>query len=333
MSETVTNRRFSTLLMMRFALAKIFSYILARQSLGKPKGGSMGKIAIVLSVVLFGSRAAAQENDHSTHAMMHESGTIAIQDECKFPPPDSLAKARLEKSPRHGEFVDVKMEGTNVPIRTWVMYPERKDKAPVIIVIHEIFGLSDWIRSVADQLAADGYIAVAPDLISGMGPGGGGTDSVKSRDDVTKLIRGLTPEETTKRLNAVRAYAVNLPAANGKSGTVGYCWGGSQSYAYATKQPELNAAIVYYGTSPDSGSLANIKAPVLGLYGGDDARVNATIQPALTEMKKLGKVYEYEIFEGAGHGFLRQQSGRNGANMKATQKAWPRMLEFLKKNL
>jgi carboxymethylenebutenolidase len=261
------------------------------------------------------------------------SRSVAVQDEGKYPPPDSLAKARLEKSPRHGEYADVKLEGSSTLIRTWVSYPERKDKAPVVIVIHEIFGLSDWIRGVADQLAADGYIAVAPDLISGMGPGGGGTESVTSRDDVTKLIRGLSADEAMKRLNAVRAYAVKLPAANGKSATVGYCWGGSQSYSYASKQPELNVAIVFYGTSPATADLANIKAPVLGFYGGDDARVNATIEPASAEMKKLGKVYEYEVFEGAGHGFLRQQAGRNGANLRATQKAWPRMLEFLKKNL
>jgi carboxymethylenebutenolidase len=275
----------------------------------------------------------AQEHDHASHSMQNPVTSVQIQDDPKLPPSEETAKARLEKTPRHAEFVDVRMEGSNVPIRTFVVYPERKDKAPVVIVIHEIFGLSDWIRGVADQLAADGYIAVAPDLISGMGPGGGGTDSVKSRDDVTKLIRALSAEEATKRLNAVRAYAIKLPASNGKSATVGYCWGGSQSYAYATKQPDLNAAVVFYGTSPDVKDLANIKAPVLGLYGGDDARVNATIEPASAEMKKLGKVYEYEIYEGAGHGFLRQQSGRNGANLTATQKAWPRVLGFLKKHL
>jgi carboxymethylenebutenolidase len=294
----------------------------------------MRRIVMVFSVVLFGHRVAAQDHEHSSHSMLEMmTKAVAVQDEGKYPPPDSLAKARLEKTPRHGEFVDVKMEGSTTAIRTWVSYPERKDKAPVVVVIHEIFGLSDWIRSVADQLAADGYIAVAPDLISGMGPGGGGTDSIKSRDDVTKLIRGLSADEAIKRLNAVRAYAVKIPAANGKSATVGFCWGGSQSYAYATKQPELNAAIVFYGTSPAAADLASVKAPVLGFYGGDDARVNATIEPASAEMKKLVKVYEYEIFEGAGHGFLRQQAGRSGANLKATQKAWPRLLEFLKKHL
>lgn len=288
--------------------------------------------AFFAAILFLCGNTLAQEHDHSDHQEKNPVTTVRMQDDGNLPPPDSLAKARLEKTPRHPEFVDVKMDG-GVSIRTFVVYPERKDKAPVVIVIHEIFGLSDWIRGVADQFSADGYIAVAPDLISGMGPGGGGTDSVKSRDDVVRLIRGLSPEEVTKRMNAVRAYAVKLPAANGKSATVGYCWGGSQSFRYASTQPELNAAIVYYGGAPDAKELESIKAPVLGLYGGDDARVNATIEPASAEMKKLGKVYEYEIYEGAGHGFLRAQGGRNGANLKATQKAWPRMLEFLKKHL
>jgi len=250
-----------------------------------------------------------------------------------LPPGEEEAKAFLEKSPRHGEFVDVKMSGSNTLINTWVVYPERKDKAPVVLVIHEIFGLSDWIRAVGDQLAKEGYIAVVPDLISGMGPGGGGTDSAKSRDDVVKLIRGLTPEETIARLNAVREYAIHLPSADGKCATVGFCWGGTNSFLYATSQPNLNAAVVYYGTSPDSAAIAKIKAPVFGNYGGDDARVNATIDAASVEMKRLGKTYEYEIYDGAGHGFLRQQSGRDGANMRATEKAWPKTLAFLKKYL
>lgn len=258
--------------------------------------------------------------------------TLSAQEQ-NLPPDEEHAKSVLEQSSRHGEFVAVKMPGSKTLINTWVVYPERKDKAPVVIVIHEIFGLSDWIRAVGDQLAKEGYIAVVPDLISGMGPGGGGTDSARSRDDVVKLIRGLTPDETIARLNAVREYAIHLPSANGKSATVGFCWGGTNSYLYATVQPDLQAAVVYYGTSPDSAALTKIKAPVFGNYGGDDARVNATIEPASTEMKKLGKVYDYEIYEGAGHGFLRQQTGRDGANMRATHMAWPKTLTFLKKFL
>lgn len=258
--------------------------------------------------------------------------SLMAQDQA-LPAGEDQAKAALEKSPRHGEFVDIKLPGSETAIRTWVVYPERKDRAPVVIVIHEIYGLTDWIRGVADQLAKEGFIAVAPDLISGMGPGGGGTDSAKSRDDVVRLIRGLKQEETIARLNAVRTYAIKLPSATAKTATLGFCWGGSNSFAYAAAQPDLNAAIVFYGTSPDSAALNKIKAPVLGNYGGDDARVNTTIEPASVEMKRLGKVYEYEIYDGAGHGFLRQQTGREGANMKATQKAWARTLGFLRKYL
>jgi carboxymethylenebutenolidase len=250
-----------------------------------------------------------------------------------LPPSEQQAKAALEKSPRHGEYVDVKLPSGGTPIRTWVVYPERKDKAPVVLVIHEIFGLSDWIRGVADQLAKEGYIAVAPDLISGLGPNGGGSESVPSRDDVVALVRKLTPDQALARLDAVREYAIHLPAANGQSATIGFCWGGGQSFAYAAHQPALNAAVVYYGTAPEASALAKIKAPVLGNYGGDDARIAATIPGTEAEMKKLGKSYEPHLYEGAGHGFLRAQEDRNGANLKATREAWPRTLAFLKAHL
>ncbi len=250
-----------------------------------------------------------------------------------LPPSEDQAKAVLEKSPRHGEYADVKLASGGAPIRTWIVYPERKEKAGVVIVIHEIFGLSDWIRGVADQLARDGFIAVAPDLVSGRGPGGGGTESAASRDDVVKLVRGLTPEEAATRLDAVAAWASKLPASNGKLATIGFCWGGARSFAFAAASPPPAGAVVYYGSSPESADLAKIQAPVLGLYGADDARVNATVPPAEAEMKKLGKSYETHTYEGAGHGFLRQQEGRDGANLKATQKAWPRTVEFLGANL
>ncbi|MDQ6891683.1 MAG: dienelactone hydrolase family protein [Acidobacteriota bacterium] len=250
-----------------------------------------------------------------------------------LPPSEAEAKGALEKSPRHGEWIDVKVPGAGAPVRTWVVYPERKDKAGVVLVIHEIYGASDWIRGVADQLAREGFLAVAPDLISGKGPGGGGTDSAASRDEVVKLIRGLTSEETTARLNAVREWAVRLPAANGKSATVGFCWGGGQSFAYAAAQPALNAAVVYYGTPPDAAQLAKVAAPVAGFYGGDDARVTSTVTPTETEMKRLSKSYEPHVYDGAGHGFLRAQDDRNGANRKAASEAWPRMVAFLKERL
>lgn len=283
-------------------------------------------------LICHASLVRSQHHDHASGGQEITAAPASQVDE-KLPPGEDQAKATLAKSPRHGEYVDVKVEGSDVPIRTWVVYPERKDKAGVVIVIHEIYGLSDWIRAVADQLAEDGFIAVAPDLISGKGPNGGGTDSAPNRDDVVKLIRGLTPEEVTIRLNAVRAYAVKLPSANGKAATLGFCWGGSNSFAYACAQPALHAAVVYYGSAPEPKDLASIKAPVLGLYGGDDARVNATIDTTKAEMKRLGKIYDVNIYDGAGHGFLRNQGGRDGANLKATQQAWPKTVEFLRKNL
>jgi carboxymethylenebutenolidase len=278
---------------------------------------------------------AAQTDPHAHHDAAPTSGqatTPAATRNQAIPADADNAKAALNASPRHGEWADVKVAGSDTPIRIWVVYPERRGKAPVVLVIHEIYGLSDWIRAVADQLAKDGFIAVAPDLVSGMGPNGGGTDSVASSDDVVKLVRGLTPQESTRRLDAVREYATRLPAANGKSATVGFCWGGSASFAYATTQPALDAAVVYYGTSPETSALSSIKAPVLGLYGADDARVNATIEPAAAEMKKLGKVYETHVFDGAGHGFLRQQQGREGANLRASEQAWPTTIAFLKEH-
>jgi carboxymethylenebutenolidase len=249
-----------------------------------------------------------------------------------IPPAEAGAKAALEKSPRHGEMVDVKVPGSDVPIKSYVVYPESKDKAPVVIVIHEIFGLTDWIRSVADQLAADGFIAIAPDLLSGVGPNGGGTEAFASRDDVRNAIRGLDAAKVDAGLNAVRAYGAALPAATDKFAVVGFCWGGAQSFRYATTQPELSAAVVYYGTSPDAAALESAKAPVLGLYGADDARVNATIEPAANKMKELGKTYETHVYDGAGHGFLRQQDGRDGANQKAAEQAWPRTVEFIREH-
>jgi len=247
-----------------------------------------------------------------------------------MPPGEKDAKAVLEKSPRHGEWVDITVAGAKTPLKSYIVYPERKDKAPVVIVIHEIFGLSDWARSVADQLAADGFIAIAPDLLSGHGKDGGGTDSYPGRDDVTKAVRELKGPEVTAGLNAVRDYGLKLPAASGKIATVGFCWGGGQSFAFAAAQPELDAAVVYYGTPP--ADLAKIKAPVLGLYGGNDARVTATVDPTTAEMKKLEKSYTPHVFDGAGHGFLRAQDGQNGANLKAAEQAWPETIAFLREH-
>jgi carboxymethylenebutenolidase len=248
-----------------------------------------------------------------------------------LPPGEEGAAERIEKSPRHAEYVDVPIEGGKT-VRAYVVYPEVKDKAPVVIVIHEIYGLTPWIKSVTDQLAADGFVAIAPDFLTGRGPDGGGTDSFKSRDEVTQAVRAITPEDADRVLNGTKEYATKLPAATAKFGVVGYCWGGMQAFRYATTQPDLGAAVVYYGTSPKDG-YDNIKAPILGLYGEDDARVNATIPDAEAKMKSLNKTYTTHTYPAAGHGFLRSQSARDGANKKASEQAWPTTIEFLRNHL
>lgn len=250
-----------------------------------------------------------------------------------LPPSTKTAKAALLRSPRHGEYADVARPGGGKPIRTWVVYPEREDKAPVVIVIHEIYGLSEWIRGVADRLAADGFIALAPDMLSGLGPAGGGTESIADQTAVAGLVKELAPAEIVARLDAVRAFALELPAAGGRSAVVGFCWGGAASFAYAAAQPALDAAVVYYGTAPPAAALGTIAAPVLGLYGGADARVTMSVPSTTAQMKELGKSFETHIFKNAGHGFLRLQEEREGANLEATEQAWPLMLRFLRKNL
>jgi len=241
------------------------------------------------------------------------------------------ATARLNASPRHGEWVKVPA-GDSDTVNTWVVYPERRDKAPVVVVIHEIFGLTDWIRGVADQLAAEGFIAVAPDLLSGHGPNRGGSESVDQQGAV-RLIRDVTPAEAQRRLMAAGRYAAALPAARDRIASVGFCWGGSTSFALASVWPDLKAAVVYYGTSPDSAALANVRARVLGLYAGDDARVLATVPGAQREMGRLRKPYEVHTYAGAGHGFARDQAGRDGANARAIAQAWPRTIAFLRQAL
>ncbi len=221
--------------------------------------------------------------------------------------------------------------GMRDTVDAWIVYPERKDKAPIVVVIHEIFGLNDWARAVADQAAADGFIAIAPDFLSGKAPDmKGGTAAIGSADGARAAMAKLETAEIIRRLNGAAAYATSLPSATKAYGSVGFCWGGGISFAWATQQPALGAAVVYYGTSPAASFLAAIKAPVLGLYGGADARVNATIPDAKAELDRFGKRYETEIYEGAGHAFLRQQTGMSGANMKAAVAAWPRTVKFLK---
>jgi len=248
-----------------------------------------------------------------------------------LPPDGESATARLAASPRHGEWVTYDAGGGD-EVEAWVSYPERSDAAPVVVVIHDIRAMSDWARAVADQLAADGFIAVAPDLLSGKGPEGGGTASLDP-DEVGRAMRDLDPTEVNRRLRAAAAYGTSLPAASDEVGAVGFCWGGSTSFNFAVDFAGLDAAVVYYGASPPTEALARIQAPVLGHYGGADDRVNATLPDARAEMERLGKRYDVHIYQGAGHGFLKGQGGMDGANLAASELAWPHTIEFFRETL
>jgi len=257
--------------------------------------------------------------------------TGARQQAPTLPADEAGVVAALNASPRHGEWVKYDA-GSGDSVRAWVVYPERRDKAPVVIVIHEIFGLTDWARGVADQLAAEGFIAIAPDLLSGKGPNGGGSESV-DRQAATALNRALVGTEVQRRLAAAARYGTSLPSARNRVGSVGFCWGGGTSFNFAVNFANLGAAVVYYGPSPADSLLGSIRAPVLGLYGGDDARIGATVPPAQAAMQQLHKRYDVASYDGAGHGFLRDLAGRDGANRRAAEQAWPRTIAFFRDNL
>jgi carboxymethylenebutenolidase len=271
------------------------------------------------------SHAAA---DHAAPSVA--ASNVGTQDNRGLPPDAAGALARLASSPRHSEWAMIRT-GDGDSLRVWVVYPERSTKAPVVVVIHEIFGLSSWIRSVADQLAADGFIAVAPDLLT-MKNLPSGPDSVVA-PLAQAAIRTLDPAWVQRQLSATAQYGMSLPAAEQRYGIVGFCWGGAASFAHAVYSPRLGASVVYYGTSPKTADLGSVRAPVLGLYGGNDNRVNATIAPADSALRALGRTYVATIYPGAGHGFLRQQTGLDGANMAATRAAWPATIAWFKKNL
>jgi len=294
-------------------------------------------------------QAAPASDPHAEHAMHPTAAAVPVAKPSKavkgtrrpaggrlqdvvIPAGANDVVARLAKSPRHNEYVKIATGITPTDSNAaWVVYPERRDNAPVVVVIHEIFGLTNWIHGVADQLAADGFIAIAPDLMTGkISPAT--PDSAPQL--ATQTIRTLDPAIVQKQLQAIGTYGLSLPAAKkGKYGVVGFCWGGSTSFMHAVANPELGAAVVYYGTSPSNADIAKIKAPVLGLYGEMDARVNATIDPADSSMKAGHQIYDWQKYAGAGHGFLRGQDQMNGANLAAAKLAWPKTLGWFRKYL
>ncbi|CAN5763200.1 hypothetical protein BH23GEM7_BH23GEM7_37740 [soil metagenome] len=296
---------------------------------------SIGLLALLGVVGACAGQRAAPVDEHAGHAAPAASapttgsGSAAVQD-TSLPAGAAEAQARLSASPRHGEWVMVRT-GAADSVRAWVVFPERSERAPVVLVVHEIFGLSHWIRAVADQLAADGFIAIAPDLLT-MQNVPQGADGAPDPEAARTAIRTLDPDDVHRQLQAVGQYGMQLPAALPRYGIMGFCWGGAVAFEHAVRSPRLGASVVYYGTSP-TGDLAGVRAPVLGLYGENDARVNATIAPADSAMRALGRTFEHRIFPGAGHGFLRAQDGQEGANLAATRGAWPMTVEWLRRHL
>ncbi len=292
--------------------------------------------ALLASFACTLQRVDPKEHDHG--ATDSASGTLVVMQAGSqsraLPAGAADVRARLDASPRHGEWAVIKTGPTD-SVKAWVVYPARSTNAPVVVVIHEIFGLSTWIRGVADQLAADGFIAIAPDLL---------TDKVEhvagdtaTQQAATAAIRTLKTEDVHRQIAAVGRWGMALPSAAKKYGVVGFCWGGGRSFQHAIQSPAgLSASVVYYGPmSPDDiAMLGQVKVPVLGLYGGTDQRVNATIPTVDSTMKALGKTYDPHIFPGAHHGFLRsQQSDTSGADVRATEQAWPLTVAWFKKYL
>lgn len=242
------------------------------------------------------------------------------------------AKERLEKSPRHQEWVEVPATGDR-KVKSFVVYPETDQAVPAVIVIHENRGLNDWAKSVADQLAEKGFVAIAPDLLSGTAPGGGGTADFASADAAREGIYQLTPEQVMSDLDAVAKYVSGLDATNDKVVVAGFCWGGGQAFSYAAHNPNLDAAFVFYGTAPSDEQLQTLKVPVYGFYGGDDRRITGQVPRVEETLKSAGKKYEPVVYEGAGHGFMRsgEEAGASPANKKGMQEGWERWVGILKK--
>jgi carboxymethylenebutenolidase len=239
------------------------------------------------------------------------------------------ARGKTQRGPdpvtTHGEWVKIKKG--NQTIRAYVAYPERKTKAPAVIVIHEIFGLTEWEPTVVDRLAKEGFVAIVPDLLSSKHG-----QSPKDQDEGRKLIGELEPERVTEDLNATYAYVNGLPAVEKDHiGTIGFCWGGGQSFRYATNNPNLKAVVVAYGPSPDTAAIKRIQAPVLGVYGENDERINSSLPDVAAKMQSAGKTFTYEMYPGTGHGFLKP--GRQGPDGPQVEKAWKRILEFYRARL
>lgn len=242
----------------------------------------------------------------------------------------SFADEQLENSPRHHEWVVIEHNGRT--LHNFIAYPEVSEDALVVIVIHENRGLDTWARSFADQLAAAGYIAIAPDLLSGMDENYPRTMDYPSTDAARNALSQLNPDQVTADLLAVQEYSKSIPASNGKVVVAGFCWGGSQTFRFATNSDGIEAALVFYGSaSSNEEAIQRITVPVYGFYGGNDQRINATIPTTEELMEKHGKFYEYRMYEGAGHAYMRTGDDPEGseANVNARNASWEWLKEIL----
>jgi carboxymethylenebutenolidase len=249
--------------------------------------------------------------------------------------------------------------GASDSLMAWIVYPASRTKAPVVVVVHEIYGLSTWVRGVADQVAAEGFIAIAPDFLSRVR--GGPSSEELPRDTATRLIRGVDAAERNRAIVAAANFAMMQPAAEPRYAVIGYCWGGQTTFFHAIHGgvKGFSGGVAYYGLPYMSGgaaatettpavpatvnvdSLKKINVPVMLLNGAKDTRIAAAMPALDTLMKQLGKNYSGTNYEGAVHGFLRAQNdpkstrdeAEEAANLAATKDAWPKTVAFLKKNL
>lgn len=239
--------------------------------------------------------------------------------------------SRLNESARHQEWITIDTpHGTQ--LKAFIVYPQVETPATSVIVIHENRGLNDWVRSVADRLAEEGFVAIAPDLLSGKGPEGGGADSFASGDDLRRALGELTPEEMAGNLKATADYLRGLSATTDKVAVSGFCWGGRNTFRYATNDPGIAGAFVFYGSPPDEEALERINCPVYGFYGGSDNRVTSTVEATVESMNRLNKTYDPVIYPGAGHGFMRSGEAEDATpeNKDAREKGWERFLALLR---
>lgn len=276
-------------------------------------------------------------HEHMAHMMKEPAPQAAPAAQApRYPTgkPDNLvagsfnAKSTWYRSPRRAEWVEIPVG--NAKLHTRIVYPDGHEKAPIVIVMQHGTGLDDWMLALADQLAYHGFIAVAPDMHSGLGPNGGNYDSFQFMDDAMRANAKFTRDETMRRFKAAREYGLKLPRANGKTASIGFCMGGGNSFAFAGEVPEYNASVIFYGGGPDEATMAKIKAPVIGFYGEDDVKLTSTVEKTAADMKRLGKSFEYHIYPHATHVFLEFQD--LGGNTPAVADAWPRAMAFIKEH-